>query len=106
MAGNPRFGLLLQPALNHGIRFHAGDGIAVFTLEIQVAKVDFIHGRRRLFIWLRVFWQRPAGFRRRRTFNAGFFLRFISRNRNAFRFCFDRVFIRQTAGQSKLVKHG
>ena len=41
-----------------------------------------------------------------RDFNAGFFLRFISRNRNAFRFCFDRVFIRQTAGQFKLVKHG
>ena len=40
MAGNPRFGLLLQPALNNGIRFHAGDGIAVFTLEIQVAKVN------------------------------------------------------------------
>ena len=78
---------------------------AVFLWRFCRMDGFFIRGRR-FFIGLRVFRQRPAGFRRGRTFNAGFFLRFISRNRNAFRFCFDRVFIRQTAGQFKLVKHG
>lgn len=78
---------------------------AVFLWRFCRMDGFFIRGRR-FFIGLRVFRQRPLVSGGEEPSTPGFFLRFISRNRNAFRFCFDRVFIRQTAGQFKLVKHG